>query len=79
MMDNEQSQNAIKIDEYIKNNPDCRITKDITVNLQGKRVDLKTYRLPIELTFYNISNGRFAAEYIDLKKKGRQRIRFSKP
>ena len=69
MMGNEQSQNAIKINEYIENNPDCRITKDITVNLQGKRVDLKTYRLPIELTFYNISNGRFAAEYIDLKKK----------
>lgn len=68
-MSNEQTENALKINEYIKNNPDSLISKTLTVNLQGQQIDLKTYHLPIELTFYNINNGRFAAEYVDLKKK----------
>jgi hypothetical protein len=61
--------NAGLIDKYIQNNPNSSIPKTITVVLQGTRTDLKSYRLPLDLTFYNIHNGRFASEYIDLKRK----------
>ena len=47
--------------------------KTVTLILQGKRTDLPVYRLPLDMTFYNIKNGRFAAEYMDLvKKEGRE-------
>ena len=72
-MNNENSENALKINEYIKNNPNCTVPKRITIVLQGKKTDLDTYRLPLDLTYYNIKNGRFAAEYVDLiKKEGRE-------
>ena len=61
--------NARKIDEYIKNNPNCKIQRVVPIKLQGQRKDLQTYRLTLDMTFYNIKNGRFAAEYADLKKK----------
>ena len=60
---------AEKIDKYIEENSDSLISKTETVILQGKRVDLPVHRLPLDLTFYNICNGRFAAEYVDLKSK----------
>jgi len=63
------SDNATLIDEYIQNNPNSSIPKSVSVVLQGKRIDLNSYRLPLDLTFYNIHNGRFASEYIDLKRK----------
>ena len=72
-MTNENSEDAIKINEYIKNNPNCKVPKTITITLQGRTIDLQTYRLPLDLTFYNIRNGRFAAEYVDLvEKEGRE-------
>ena len=37
--------------------------------MQGKWANLWVYRLPLNLTFYNIRNGRFAAEYADLVRK----------
>ena len=58
-----------KIDDYIKNHPDCILKKTITVILSGKPTELQVYRIPTELTFYNIKNGRFAAEYIELQSK----------
>lgn len=65
--------NAKNIDDYIKNNPECRLRKTVPLTLQGKRIDLDVYRLPLNLTCYNIKNGRFAAEYVDLvKNKGRE-------
>ena len=63
------SNNAELIDKYIQNNSNSLIPKTLTVVLQGRRTDLKSYRLPLDLTFYNIHNGRFASEYIDLKRK----------
>jgi hypothetical protein len=72
-MNNENSDNALKINEYIKNNPGCAVPKTITIVLQGKKTDLQTFRLPLNLTSYNIKNGRFAAEYVDLvKNEGRE-------
>ena len=61
--------NVQKINEYIQNNQNCKVTKNITIVFQGKKLDLQTYRLPLDLTYYNIKNGRFAAEYVDLIKK----------
>lgn len=68
-MNNENTENALKITQYIKNHPNCTVPKQITIMLQGKKIDLETFRLPIELTFYNIKNGRFAAEYVDKVKE----------
>lgn len=68
------SQNASKIDEYIRDTPSCRLRKDITIKLHGKSTDLQTYRLPLEITFYNIKNGRFAAEYADLKMQEKREL-----
>ena len=66
------ARNATNIDSYIEAHSDCKIPKNITLNIQGQSKDLQTYHLPLDLTFYNIKNGRFAAEYADLKKeKGR--------
>ena len=66
-------ENAKKIDAYIQKHPESKLNKTHAVILQGERVDLPVYRLPLDLLFYNIRNGRFAAEYIDLKnKEGRE-------
>ncbi len=73
------AQNAEKIDRYIQDNPDCKMQKDITQKLHGKMTDLKTYRIPLNLTFYNIKNGRFAAEYADLKKLEKRELDTTKP
>ena len=62
-------ENAKKIDAYIQKHPESKLNKTHAIVLQGERVDLPVYRLPLDLLFYNIRNGRFAAEYIDLKKK----------
>ena len=61
--------NSTKIDEHISRYPDCKLSKTISITLQGKRASLWVYRLPLNLTFYNIRNGRFAAEYADLVRK----------
>lgn len=61
------------IQEYVDKNPDCKLPKTVSVMLHGQRRDLVVYRLPLEMTFYNIKNGRFAAEYAELvKKEGRE-------
>lgn len=66
--------NVTKIDQWIESNSDCKISKQITVSLQGKRRDLETFRIPLKFTFYNIKNGRFAAEYADLVKKENRQL-----
>ncbi|MDC0199909.1 hypothetical protein OAJ83_03565 [Candidatus Nitrosopelagicus sp.] len=64
------SDNKTRIDEYITTN-DCEENDSIPVNLKGEKKRLQVYRLPIELLYYNIRNGRFAAEYInEVKKQG---------
>lgn len=63
----------IGVQEYVDKNPDCRLPKTVSVTLHGQRKDLPVCRLPLEMTFYNIKNGRFAAEYAALiKKEGRE-------
>ena len=58
-----------RIDKYIKENPNCKQQEVIPLILQGQKKKIVVYRLPIELLYYNIRNGRFAAEYASLVKK----------
>ena len=62
-------ENAKKIDDYIAQNPDCKLPKTHSVIIKGKSQDIQVYKLPLDLLFFNIKNGRFAAEYLELKEK----------
>ena len=61
--------NKIRIDKYIQENPDSKLNTSFPVSLKGVKKILEIYRLPTDMLFYNIRNGRFAAEYKDLVKK----------
>ena len=66
-------ENAKKIDAYIQKDPGCKRNQTESVILEGNNEDLPVYRLPLDITFYNIKNGRFKMEYLDLvKKEGRE-------
>ena len=58
-----------RIDKYIKENPECEQRQVVPIVLKEERKEIPVYRLPIELLYYNIRNGRFAAEYKSLLKK----------
>ena len=61
--------NKIRIDKYIQENHDSKLNTSFPVSLKGVKKILEIYRLPTDMLFYNIRNGRFAAEYKDLVKK----------
>lgn len=63
------SQNAKKIDSYINSHPECKDSIPDKISIQDKNTIVPVYRIPINLLFYNVENGRFAAEYLQLKKK----------
>lgn len=60
------SDNKILIDEYIENNPDSRLLNSRKEIINGEIVRIPAYKLPTELVFYNIKNGRFKKEYSSL-------------
>lgn len=69
-MSESNTDNKIRIDEYIASN-DCEEKDSIPVILKGEKKRLSVYKLPIKLLYYNIRNGRFAAEYRnEVKKQG---------
>lgn len=57
------------IDAYLKLHSEADTGRIQPLELAGQRIDLNVLRIPTELLRYNISNGRFAAEYADLKNK----------
>ena len=57
------------IDEYIGNNPDCKLNQSRIETIHGDQVEVHGYRLPTKLVFFNINNGRFQTHYINLVKK----------
>lgn len=61
--------NKTRIDEYIKAHPESALELVFPINLKGEKRLLKVYKLPIDLLFFNVRNGRFAAEYIELVKR----------
>jgi len=68
-----ETSNGILIDKYIQNNPHIKLAKTHSVILRGVSTDLQVYNIPLKKLVYNIKNGRFAAEYQELKnKKGRE-------
>ena len=62
-------ENVKKIDDYITQNPDAKLPKTHSVIIKGENKDIQVYKIPLNLLFYNIKNGRFAAEYLELKEK----------
>ena len=63
--------NKNRIDEYIGNHDDCQVKESVPVIIRGEKIILSVYKLPIDLLYYNIRNGRFAAEYRnEVKKEG---------
>ena len=68
-----KEENAKKIDEYIRKHPECKLEKTRSIVLKRKKITLPVFKLPLDLLFYNIRNGRFASEYDELKiKEGRE-------
>jgi len=66
---NINSQNAKKIDSYINDyKPQADLNDTEKVRIQDKVIKIDVYRLPLDYLFYNIENGRFAKEYLNLKK-----------
>ena len=58
------------IDDYVKNNPDAKLQgRSRLESLNGQTKIIQGYRLPTKLIFYNINNGRFKKEYINLARK----------
>ena len=72
---NINSQNAKKIDSYIN---DYKSISDLNdhekVRIQGKKVKLPVFRLPLNYLFYNAGNGRFAKEYLKLQKEQKHEL-----
>ena len=58
----EDDDNKKRIDKYIDEN-DCKQKDYERVFVRGKKKILSVYRLPTEFLYFNIQNGRFAAEY----------------
>ena len=56
-------ENRIRIDKYIEANPGAKTDEHFPISVKGKKRSLDVYRLPTDVLFYNIKNGRFAAEY----------------
>lgn len=63
------SQNEKKIDLYIKNCKDCKLSYPERVRIKDKMVELDVFRLPLDHLFYNVQNGRFAKEYLTKKRE----------
>ena len=61
--------NKTKIDKYILDHPESKLEQVFPSSLKGQKKILKVYRLPTDYLFYNIRNGRFAAEYKELVKR----------
>ena len=58
-----------EIQAYISNFPQCKLNRIQPTEIGGKREDLQVYSLPIRLLYFNIRNGRFAAEYKEKRSK----------
>ena len=61
----ENIDNKKRIDKYIEEH-DCQQKDYEPVFVRGKKKILTVYSLPTEFLYYNINNGRFAAEYREI-------------
>lgn len=58
-------ENAKKIQMYIEQHPSCELPKRKSVTIKGKNQEIPVYKIPLDLLYYNIKNGRFAAQYLE--------------
>ena len=63
ILSKEFSDNIKTIENYIDSHQECKLNGIRIEFLKGERKELSVYKLPRELIFYNIENGRFAKEY----------------
>jgi len=64
------SLNAKKIDAYIQNFEDtCKLNYTERIRIQDKMTEIPVYRIRLEFLYYNVANGRFAKEYLKIKKQ----------
>ena len=61
--------NKIRIDKYVKTHPDAKMKEMFPISLKGSKKMLDVYKIPTDILFYNIRNGRFAAEYEETVKR----------
>ncbi|MEX2192499.1 MAG: hypothetical protein WD717_03870 [Nitrosarchaeum sp.] len=63
-------ENKIALQEYIDKNKDkCLTPERVPVLLKGKKELLYVYNIPLDYLYFNIKNGRFKAEYLELVRK----------
>lgn len=61
---------ATALDDYLKSHAPAKLSGRIEIySLDGKRRELEVYRLPLDKLYYNIRNGRFAAQLAELEAK----------
>jgi len=63
------TQNAKKIDAYIRDFPQCKLDYPERVRIQDQITSIPVYRIPLDSLYYNVENGRFAAEYLAKQKE----------
>jgi len=73
------TQNAAKIDSYLRDFSNCILDYPERVRIQDKMTNISVYRLPLELLFYNVANGRFAAEYLAKKNELKRELNSENP
>ena len=61
------SERARQIDDYVKTHPACNTERIERYELAGEIEKLVVLRLPLSYLVYNIRNGRFAAELMELE------------
>jgi len=68
-------ENKIALQEYIDKNKDkCLTSERVPVLLKGKKELLYVYSIPLEYLYFNIKNGRFKSEYLELVRKNGGRV-----
>jgi hypothetical protein len=60
---------------YIKDFEDtCKLNYTERVRIQDKMIEIPVFRIPLECLYYNVANGRFAKEYLKIKKQLRREL-----
>jgi len=63
-------ENKLALQEYIeKNKEKCQTPETVPVMLKEERKVLPVYKIPLDYLYFNIKNGRFKAEYLELVRK----------
>ena len=74
------SQNALKIDSYIKDyESTCKLNYPERVRIQDKITELPVFRIPLDHLYYNVANGRFAKEYLTKKRELKRELLSENP